>query len=98
MQRRESKAAMLQQRADPAVPARPVPCVAASGRLEQRAEAAQERRVVCLFVCGCEASTPLCWARCWRGAGVLAVAEASRVKGRTGRALTAPRCAHRQRV
>ena len=79
MQRRESKAAMLQQRADPAAPARPFPFVAAICRLEQRAEAAQERRVVCLFVCGCEASTPLCWARCWRGAGALAAAEASRV-------------------
>ena len=79
MQRRESKAAMLQQRADPAAPAGPFPFFAASGRLEQRAEAAQERRVVCLFLCGCEASTPWCWARCWRGAGVLAAAETSRV-------------------
>ena len=70
---------MLQQRADPAAPARRLPFLAASGRLEQRAEAAQERRVVCLFVCGCEVSTPLCWARCWRGAGALAAAEASRV-------------------
>ena len=68
---------MLQQRADPAAPARRLPFLAASGRLEQRAEAAQERRVVCLFVCGCEVSTPLCWARCWRGAGALAAAEAS---------------------
>ena len=53
MQRRESKAAMLQQRADPAASAWRLPSLAAICRLEQRAEAAQERRVVYLIVCGC---------------------------------------------
>ena len=79
MQGGESKLVMQKQRAGPAAPGRRHHFFAASGRLEQRAEAAQERRVVCIFVCGCEASTPLCWARCWRGAGALAAAEATRV-------------------
>ena len=78
MQGGESKAAMLQQRADPAAPAGPFPFLAASGRLEQRAEAAQERRVVDLIVCGCEATTSLCRARLSTGASALAAAETSR--------------------
>ena len=79
MQRRESKAAMLQQRADPAAPARPFPSLAAICRLEQRAEAAQERRVVYLIVCGCEATASLCRARLSTGTSALAAAETSRV-------------------
>ena len=72
-------AAMLQQRADPAAPAGPFPSLAAICRLEQRAEAAQERRVVYLIVCGCEATASLCRARLSTGASALAAAETSRV-------------------
>ena len=89
---------MLQQRADPAVPARPFPFLAASGRLEQRAEAAQERRVVCLMVCRCEATASLCKARLSIGASALAAAETSRVADRPPERARRAQSALRERV
>ena len=79
VQRRESNPAMQKQRAGPAASAWRLPSFAAICRLEQRAEAAQERRVVYLIVCGCEATASLCRAWLSTGASALAAAGASGV-------------------